>query len=97
VQVAAGCCALRARRSWLVGILWFKGEIGHLERVEVIRRVREVLSWLLSVQLDCRKMAEAKRVPEAYNERHAQKVSYIHVYLTTATRTLNLQSSGSSI
>jgi hypothetical protein len=32
----AGYCALRAWRSWLIGIR-FKGKSGHLERVEIIR------------------------------------------------------------
>ena len=32
---AAGCCALGARGSWHVGIR-FKGESGHLERVETV-------------------------------------------------------------
>ena len=55
---AAGCCALGARRSWLVGILWFEGKSGHLERVEMVGSIRKVLGWLLAAQLDCRKMAE---------------------------------------
>jgi len=42
-RFAAGCCALRVRRSWLVGILWFEGKSGHLERVEIVKSIREVL------------------------------------------------------
>lgn len=38
---AAGCCALRPRRSWLVGILWFEGKSGHLERVEMIGSIKK--------------------------------------------------------
>ena len=57
-RFAAGCCALKARRSWLVGILWFEGKSGHLERVEMVGSIREVLGWLLATQLDCRKMVE---------------------------------------
>ena len=53
-RFVAGCCALRARRSWLVGIR-FEGKRGHLERVEIIRSSREVLRRLLAVQLDCKK------------------------------------------
>ena len=41
-RFAAGCCALGARRSWLVGILWFEGKSGHLERVEMIGSGREI-------------------------------------------------------
>jgi hypothetical protein len=41
-RFAAGCCALRVRRSWPVGILWFKGKSGHLERVEMIGSSREI-------------------------------------------------------
>jgi hypothetical protein len=54
---AAGCYALGARSSWHVGIR-FEGKSGHLERVEMIESIREVLRWLLAAQLDCRKMAE---------------------------------------
>ena len=53
-RFVAGCCALRARRSWLVGIR-FEGKSGHLERVGMIGSSREVLRRLLAVQLDCKK------------------------------------------
>jgi hypothetical protein len=51
---AVGCCALGARRSWLVGIR-FEGKSGHLERVDMTESIREVLRWLLAAQLDCKK------------------------------------------
>jgi len=51
---AAGCCALGARSSWLVGIR-FEGKSGHLERVDMVGSSREVLRWLLAVQLNCKK------------------------------------------
>jgi hypothetical protein len=54
----AGCCAFGARRSWHVGILWFEGKSGHLERGGRIGSSQEVLRWLLAVQLNCRKIAE---------------------------------------
>jgi len=38
----AGCYALRAQSSWHVSIR-FKGKSGHLERVEIIKSIREVL------------------------------------------------------
>jgi hypothetical protein len=44
----AGCCALGAQRSWLVGILWCEGKSGHLDRAEMIGSVQEVLGWLYS-------------------------------------------------
>jgi hypothetical protein len=62
-RFVAGCCALRARRSWLVGIR-FEGKRGHLERVEIIGSSREVLRRLLAVQLDCK-----KRWPRRGNQR----------------------------
>ena len=55
-RFAAGYCALGARRSWHVSVRF--GKSGHLEHVETIGSIREVLGWLLAVQLDCRKMAE---------------------------------------
>ena len=35
-RFAAGYCALGARRSWNISILWFEGKSGHLERVKMI-------------------------------------------------------------
>lgn len=43
-RFAAGCCVLRVRKSWLVGILWFKVKSGHLERVEMVESSREILA-----------------------------------------------------
>jgi hypothetical protein len=55
-RFAAGYCALGARRSWHVSVRFSKS--GHLEHVETIGSIREVLGWLLAVPLDYRKMAE---------------------------------------
>ncbi len=50
---AAGCRALEARSSWLVGIR-FEGKSGHLECAEIIENIQEALRWLLAAQLDCK-------------------------------------------
>jgi hypothetical protein len=58
-RFAAGYCALGARWNWHVSVRF--GKSGHLEHMETIGSIREVLGWLLAVQLDCRKMAETRK------------------------------------
>lgn len=53
-RFAVDCCALGAWSGWHVGIR-FEGKSGHLECVEMIGSSREILRWLLAVQLDCKK------------------------------------------
>ena len=55
-RFTASCYALRARRSWHVGIRFSKS--GHLERVEMIRSGQEVLGSVLAAYLDYRKIVE---------------------------------------
>jgi hypothetical protein len=58
-RFAAGCCALGARSGWHVGIR-FEGKSGHFKRVEMIGSSREILRWLLAVQLDYKMVAEGE-------------------------------------
>jgi len=48
-RFAAACCALGTRSGWHVSI-WFEGQSGHLERVEIFGSIQEIFCLLLAVE-----------------------------------------------